>query len=303
MSLPVGTLHPLVLAIDVGGTKTHIAYKHEGSMRTVLNTGTPQSPERWVDMVVDAVEGSSLAIDGVGVGCPGPLDQNTGSVLSPPALPLWDNFSLTDQLSAKLGVPVALENDGNAGALGEAAYGSGRGFRRVFYMAIGTGIGTGIVIDERIYSGSHGLAGEIWAFDPGSFRGEETHIINDVASGLGLAKQNTNAGHAPREAVAILDAAASGEPDAMALVEQAHATLAAALCFVVYLLDPDLIVLGGGMCTHPERIVDPVTKRVRGRLAIERLRDVPIRRATLWDEAVLYGATALMEQHLKSNTR
>jgi glucokinase len=206
-----------------------------------------------------------------------------------------------DRLADALRLPVALDNDGNAGALGEAVYGSARGFDRVFYMTISTGIGTGIVVDRRVYQGAHGLAGEIWAFDPRRFSGSAGTIINDLASGSGLVKQAARllVGESPPlDAVALMARAASGDPAAAAIAEEARDVLAAALAFAIYLLDPDVVVLGGGMCRNPVEFVEPVVDRVRRQLTIDRLRDTPIRRAALWDAAVLYGAVALIEQQL-----
>jgi pyruvate formate lyase activating enzyme len=302
----------VVAALDIGGTKTKLAlYRDaappdpEDSLEVVLHEPTPQDPEKFLRLVEEAFRAIG-PVDGVGIGCPGPLDQRAGEVLSPPALPFWDRFPITSALAERLGVPVVLENDGNAGALGEAVFGSARGFDRVFYMTISTGIGTGIVIDRRVYQGARGLAGEIWAFDPEIFHGRGGDIINDIASGSGLVKQAqrhgieaAGAGARLADARQVMAAAAAGDAKAAEIVEGARDALAAALAFVICLLDPDVIVLGGGMCRRPEEFVEPVAVRVRERVRIERLREVPVRRAALWDDAVLYGAVALISQRLE----
>ena len=143
-------------------------------------------------MIAEAIRKARLPGEpaGVGIGCPGPLDQEQGVVLRPPRLPKWDDFPIVTALQRRLDVPVSLENDANAGALGEALHGSGRGRRRVFYVTISTGVGTGIVIDGRIYRGRRGLAGEIWAFDPACFcGGKGLWNLNDLGSGEGLVRQ------------------------------------------------------------------------------------------------------------------
>src|ERR1700735_3044352 len=96
----------------------------------------------------------------IGICAPGPLDPKTGIVLNPPNLPCWRNFPLAEKIAAKYGVPVKVDNDANAAALAETRWGAARGFRYVFYATIGTGIGTGIVLDGRIYHGHTGAAGE-----------------------------------------------------------------------------------------------------------------------------------------------
>src|SRR5258706_14698633 len=96
---------------------------------------------------------------GIAICSPGPLDPRTGVVINPPNLPCWRNFPLAAEISKVYRLPVRVDNDGNAAALAEALWGAGRGYRYVFYATIGTGIGTGIVFDRRIYHGRTGAAG------------------------------------------------------------------------------------------------------------------------------------------------
>ena len=167
-------------------------------------------------------------------------------------------------------------------------------------MTISTGIGTGFVIDGKVYRGAHGQAGEIWSFDPGLFGGQCGDIINDVASGSGLVKQALAKPQIAelQDAYEILCAAENGNQHAVVLAEQARNTIAATLLFVIHLLDPDLIVLGGGMCAEPERMVNPVIERVRDKLCVRSIEEIPIRRAELWDDAILYGAVELIRQRV-----
>src|SRR4029077_17083092 len=100
------------------------------------------------------------SISGIGICAPGPLNPKTGVVVNPPNLPGWRNFPLAAEISKRYSLPVHVDNDGNAAALAEALWGAGRGYRNVFCATIGTGIGTGIVFDGRIYHGRTGAAGE-----------------------------------------------------------------------------------------------------------------------------------------------
>jgi glucokinase len=239
----------------------------------------------------------------MGIGCPGPLDQARGIVQSPPNLPQWADFPLADRLRDALGVPVALENDANAGALGEALDGAGRGARTVLYVTISTGIGVGIVIDGRIHRGAHGLAGEVWAFCPNCFASDgPAPNVTDLASGNGLVsllRGRVADGYPtclrPDDAdmPAILEACAGGDPAACALVADAQRTLAATISFCLHLLDPDVVVLGGGLCTDESWFVAPVRDLVACCVALPALARTPIRRADLWSSAVLHGALAL----------
>jgi glucokinase len=294
------------VGVDIGASKTELGFLDGGRLRRFFRAPTPQEPGEAVAMIVEAIRGAPLpaAPRAVGIGCPGPLDQDRGIVLAPPNLPQWDELPLAARISDALRVPAALENDANAGALGEAVFGSGKGFRRVFYMTVSTGLGSGIVIDGRIYRGAMGLAGEIWSFEPGAFAGGGGDNLLDIASGNGLIKQvrrRVAAGEATtlgEEATpaTVFAAAAAGDALAAEVVEQARDALAGAVGFVLCLLSPDIVVLGGGLCTEPDQLVAPVAAKVRQQMGIAALAEVPIRRAALWRDAVLYGAIRLAER-------
>ncbi len=297
-----------IVGVDIGGTKTQIGHFRGERIETLLRAATPRDPDAAARLIGNAIAEANLPapLGGVGVGCPGPLSQADGVVLAPPNLPEWRDFPLAARLSERLGVPVRLENDANAGALGEALHGSGRGCRGLFYMTISTGLGTGTVVDGRIWQGHRGLAGDIWCFRPGAFQGEpDLPNLNDTASGTGLVKRalermaRGEETGLPREgltAEAVVAAMEAGDPVAVRVVERARDVLAAALAFVVELLAPDVVTLAGGLCRDPAWMVEPVRERFRRLIDVEGLADVPIRRAALWDEAVLYGAVELFRE-------
>lgn len=296
----------IIVGIDIGGSKTKIAYYDTKELHTFFHEPTPQDPDEFVHMVTDGINQARLPgpIRGIGIGCPGPLNQETGAVLSPPNLRRWDRFPLADRLTDHFHTPVFLENDGNAGALGEALFGSGRNHSRVFYMTLSTGLGTGLVLDRKIYRGAHGLAGEIWAFDQGLFPvADRQVIIDDMGSGNGMIKEalhHIQAGEKTEvppdvaDSRIILEASERGDPVAEKVVRHAREVIAATICMALYMLDPDIIVLGGGLCTKPHRILDPVLEIVNKKLRIEELKNTPIVRAKLWEDVVLYGAVGLV---------
>lgn len=296
----------MIIGIDIGGTKTKMGYLRDGRMQTFFHERTPRDPDVALDLLTRGLGQAEVAevVSRIGIGCPGPLDPCRGVVLSPPNLPEWKDFSLSSRLAEALGVPVRLGNDANVGALGEAVYGSARGAETVFYMTISTGIGTGIVSDGRVHGGARGLAGELWAFDPSAFGGVSRGNVNELASGTGLIRQAERALRAGRPtripaddvtSATILRAFGDGDPLAVEIVERARQCLAATLAFVVHVVAPDVIVLGGGLCTDTDWFVRPLQERVPGLVGIPQLRDTPIRRAELWDDAVLYGAISLFK--------
>ncbi len=163
----------------------------------------------------------------IGICAPGPLHQKTGVILNPPNLPGWVDVPLVEMTRQKFGLPVTLENDCNAAALAEARYGAGRGHSIVFYAAIGTGIGSGIVIDGKVFQGANGAAGEAG------------HVSIDYRSPTVCACGVPGC----IEALASGSAIARGHADVDALGEQ----LSAWLGNVVSMLDPGIIVIGGGV--------------------------------------------------------
>jgi glucokinase len=295
------------IGIDVGGTKTRMAYESAGELHPFYHDATPQDPDTALSSMVAAIREADLPGDlaGIGIGCPGPLDPWHGIILSPPNLPDWTDFHLAERMAGDLGVPVTVENDANAGALGEAIHGAGKGHDVVLYITISTGIGAGIVINGSIHRGRRGLAGGIWSYPPGSLEGKPGANITELSSGNGLvarAADRIGGGAAtsiPTDDISthsIIAAYESGDLLAVELVESARATLAGTICFALHLLSPDIVVLGGGLCTNESWFVKPLQEQVRGTLPIDAMKDIPIVRAEHLDEAVLYGALALVKE-------
>src|SRR5258708_998713 len=158
-----------VVGIDIGGTKIAAGLvDRDGNV--LASSRTPMvargssaeglaAGEAAITTVVTQ-KTSRQRIRGIGICSPGPLDPHTGVVINPPNLPCWRNFPLAESIRNLYRVPVQVENDANAAALAEVKWGAARGYRNVFYLCIGTGIGTGIVSDGEIYHGRTGAAGE-----------------------------------------------------------------------------------------------------------------------------------------------
>ncbi len=305
----------MIVGIDIGGTKTKLGTVQDGKLVELDGFPTPQDPDEAASALIAAIDKScgSGPLEGIGIGCPGPLNQERGVTLSPPNLPDWDEFPIAALLKERFQVPVALENDGNAGGLGEALWGSGRGFNTVLYCTISTGIGIGIVNNGKVHQGHNGLAGETWAFIPGNYDGKpEGENILDLSAGNGIVritKKKLDQGRGsviPKEEVTtgtILKAYEENDPLAVEVLEQARNVLGGMLVNAITLLAPDIIVLAGGLCARPEWYVDPLITRVRKWTSITGLSDIPVRRAELWDSAVLYGAVTMMDTAGNSTPR
>jgi glucokinase len=220
-----------IIGVDIGGTKIaarRVNPNGEVAGSTWLPTRAAEGFDVSLAQVWSAIE-QSLTSDVVAIGicAPGPLNSETGVILNPPNLPGWRDVPLAQMAAEKFGVPVALENDCNAAALAEARYGAGRGHAIVFYAAIGTGIGSGIVIDGNLYRGAHDAAGEAG------------HVTVDYRSPVICTCGAPGCIEALASGAAI---ESSGSAPGKHLDE-----LAAWLGSIVSLLDPGIIVLGGGV--------------------------------------------------------
>ncbi|TVR67937.1 MAG: ROK family protein [Spirochaetaceae bacterium] len=308
-----------VVAVDVGATKTVIARYADNGIEPFDRFLTPATGEELSESILRALDRTGLVggraeqvgnggsgseiISRIGIGAPGPLDAEHGMILDPPNLPGWRNYPLVETLENQLRVPIKLENDANAGALGEAVFGSGRDYPSVFYLTISTGIGAGLVINGRIFGGYKGMAGEVHAIDPGTYFGRKTgENVIERASGPGMVRcarrriaagMDTALDGETLDTYTLLTALDADDPVAVETVETARNAIAGLLVNVLTIVAPSVIVLAGGLCTENRWFVDPVRDRVHRWITIPELREIPIERAALWDTAVLYGAAVL----------
>jgi glucokinase len=232
-----------VIGVDIGGTKIAVGRVNdrvEVLCSQVVETRAGEGLEASLRQVCRAIEELLTPdVSAIGICAPGPLDPRSGVVLNPPNLPGWVNIPLAQIIAEKFARPVRLENDCNAAGLAEARYGAARGCTQVFYAGVGTGVGTGIILNGDIYHGAHGAAGE------------GGHVTIDYRSpivcGCGVA--------------GCIEAMASGtaiERHKLDLEETAE-RLGAWLGAMVSLLDPEIIVIGGGVA----RMGEPLFGRLR----------------------------------------
>ncbi|HUA15131.1 MAG TPA: ROK family protein [Verrucomicrobiae bacterium] len=264
-----------VLGVDIGGTKVAVGLVDRSGgilaqiRKPMIANGTPDAGLQAVIGAIDALAASSgTAFHSIGVCAPGPLDPKTGIVLNPPNLPCWRDFPLAEKLSEKYRQPVKVDNDANAAALAETLWGAAKGYRYVFYATLGTGIGTGIVLDGRIYHGNTGSAGEGGHLSI-DYQGPVCHCgkrgcIEILASGPAIgARARAKVTAEPARAEAILElangiaasvtsehvgkASASGDALARQILEETAHLLTIWLGNIIDVLDPDIVVMGGGV--------------------------------------------------------
>lgn len=259
------------IGIDLGGTKIEgIVLDDDGRERLRLRVASPRdSYERTLDAIIALVrdlEARVAATGTVGIGIPGTISPATGLVKNSNST--WMNGRpLGDDLPRCLGRPVRFANDANCFALSEATDGAGAGARVVFGVILGTGTGGGIVANRQVLEGPNAIAGE-WGHNPmPAPRPEEwpgpacycgrTGCIELFLSGPGLARDYAAEGGGTASAVEIARRAAAGDPVAERCLGRYEDRLARGLAGVVNVLDPDVVVLGGGM-SNLERLLTNV---------------------------------------------
>jgi fructokinase len=249
------------IGIDIGGTKIEaLALNSNGIELIRRRVGTPQgdyaATVKTATELALSLERELDATATVGVGIPGTLSRATGVVKN--ANSTWLNGQALDRdLAAALGREVRVQNDANCFAVSEAVDGAAAGARLVFGVILGTGVGGGIVLDGRVVDGPMGIAGE-WGhnplprMDPTESPGPECYCgrrgcIETFLSGPGMAARYAEDGGSALTAVDIADAATAGDTGAAAYMERYAERLARGLASVINILDPDVIVLGGGL--------------------------------------------------------
>ncbi|MGZ4787947.1 MAG: ROK family protein [Terriglobales bacterium] len=263
-----------ILGVDIGGTKVAVGLvDHDGKIlsqgrKPMAANGTAEAGLQAVVGAIDSLASSSAAgIHSIGICAPGPLDPKAGIVLNPPNLPCWRNFLLAEKISSLYRVPVKVDNDANAAALAETRWGAARGFRYVFYATIGTGIGSGIVLDGRIYHGHSGAAGEGGHVSI-NYRGPrcgcgKLGCIEALAAGPAIAGRARAKLKAGPSGSAILEIAkgdvasvtsemvgqayAAGDALAREILQETVEILTPWIGNIIDLLDPDVVVMGGGV--------------------------------------------------------
>ena len=253
------------IGIDLGGTKIEaIALDGTAVVAAPRRVPSPRDYAGSLDTIAGLVaelEGETGRTGSVGVGIPGVVNRATDLVKN--ANSTWLNGRpLRSDLEARLGRPVRLANDANCFALSEATDGAGRGFDTVFGVILGTGVGGGIAIRQRIHDGPNQIAGE-WGHNPLPWTTDQeraaaptcycgqTGCIETFLSGPGFERDYALHAGAARSSPDIVGAAAAGEGAAIQALRRYEDRLARSLAAVINVLDPDAVVLGGGMSNLP----------------------------------------------------
>lgn len=294
------------IGVDIGGTNTRVALVDE-KMQMIERIQFPtdiDEPSNTLKQIGETVKSFNKDICGIGLSCPGPLDLIHGKILETTNLnKKWHNFSISKELSNYCGYPVYLENDANLAALAEAVIGEGKDYRYVQFLTVSTGLGSGQVIDKKIYIGSHGFAHEVanvclWREGP-SHGSIYPGGVEAICSGTAITSRAQKAGLLVKHAGEVNDLAKAGNKTARMIMEDAKEYLANFCAALIAISDPEIIILGGSVALKIDGFVEEVEELVKMRVFDVVKPYVNIKKSTLDENSGLLGAGYLAFSHMQ----
>ncbi|MEV6239783.1 ROK family protein [Lentzea sp. NPDC051838] len=288
-----------VLGVDIGRERIRAAVADLGGsvVARVDERNRSKSASSLVRTVTElasrTVADAGIALSDVVVkviGSPGVIDQRSRVVRHAPNLPGWESVGVLDGLESSLGPAVVVENDANLAALGEHVYGAAREVRVFVCVTVGTGVGMGICVDGVLFRGAHGAAGEV-GFLPYGKSGSDVQggQFEEAARAESVVAQARDRGLPARTALEVFSAARSGDPHAAEVVRVEAERLAFLVASVAAVIDPELVVLGGGVGSNVDLLLEPMEAALRTMTPLA----PRIVAGSLGDGAVLSGAIAM----------
>jgi len=311
----------VVLGVDIGGTKVAAGLvSSDGAV--LFKARVPMVPAGDAAAAFAAVKGAidtvleanpRAELKGIGICSPGPLDPRTGVVINPPNLPCWRDFPLAAEVERAFGVRARVDNDANAAGLAEAIWGAARGYQNIFYATIGTGIGTGIVFDQRIYHGRTGSAAEgghvsidyqgpqcacgkrgcieVLCSGPAIAQRARAKLLEGTARSI--LRELVEGNLAELSAEQVGEAFRAGDALAAETLRETADLLTVWLGSVIDLLEPDVIVIGGGAGELMSAFFDRIQVQLPRWSINQRCSEIPLLKARYGADAGIAGAAAL----------
>lgn len=311
-----------VIGIDIGGTKLAAGVADptgrllaSGRVPTEAERGMRSALDRLVDLCKQTIAEAGVPVLAAGVGSVGPLEQKTGRIVSPVNMPGWGVVPLVETLQEHLDIPVYLDNDANAAALGEYRFGAGRGVEDMVYLTISTGIGGGAILDGQLYQGASGNAAELGHVSI-DYRGRKCGCgnygcIEQYASGTAIARRarealiaaGATAATSPLIARAgsiedvttltLVEGVRERDPLSLQVWDETVLMLGAFMASVIHTFNPRRIVLGGGVTNAGDLLFVPLREQTRRRTIPQMMDLVDIVPAQLGDNVGVLGAVAV----------
>ena len=304
------------IAIDIGASRMRAASYTTKSIEPILYNQIPTRSEGMpiedrLANLIESVCSADYEIKSIAAACPGPLDPKNGIVINPPNIPEWNYFPLQEFLSSTFKVPAAINNDANLAAYGEYSFGAGKGSSNLIYLTISTGIGGGIIVDDKLLIGTAGFAGELGHMmvlhqGPECSCGQKGHleafasgpsIVRWVKSKLEDDSALEHFSEVELTAKIISDAAENGDELAIAAYERAGKFIGVAIADLLHIFNTSLIIIGGGVSRAGDLLFNPIRQSVASSIIsdvyIDNLQILP---ASLGDDSGLMGALVLSRE-------
>lgn len=316
VALEINPDQGLVAAVDIGAMHLSVALG-DFSARILEEIEVPfrvdrgareclQEADNILNQLLQKRGSKTSSLASVGVGVPGPVIAEKGIVMAPPIMPGWDRFPIRHTLEGQWGTSVTLNNDAELGALGEWAYGAGRGERNVAFIKVGSGIGAGLIINRQIYGGSTGSAGEIGHLtidENGPLCACGNHgCLEAFAGGHAIASQARKLVASGRRTLLseiktdsitagdVAEAARRGDLLAQEIIKRSGTFIGIAIAGLINLFNPGTVIIGGGVAQVGDLLTSPIRQAVRERSLRASEHSVRITTAMLGRRSSLIGA-------------
>lgn len=321
-------MNHVLAGIDIGGTKVAIALAaRDGKVLAtrrlpMQNENGPFSMFAGVSLALtEMLAENGASLDAIGVGSPAPLDVEKGLILSPSNLQDWDRFPVVRVLQDRFSVPILLDNDANAAALGEYCSGGGRGYKDIIYITFSTGIGAGIILNGEIYHGVSTGAGEIGHMivqpdgvlcNCGSVGCLETicsgtHIVRRMRERLAGGEPTVIRDLASEESgispEILIEAVRCNDPLAIEIWDETCRYLAIGIANAITLLAPEVVIIGGGIASVGELLFNPLHELLPKYVSMIPADKINVVSASLGTDSGLYGAVVLATKALSQQAK
>jgi glucokinase len=311
-----------IIGVDLGGTRMRVALldaDYNLLNRVEEPTNAHEGPDkvipRLLDLIASVVDAADVPVAGIGISSPGPIEPETGAILSPPNLPGWVDVPLGRIVQERWpDIPVFLGNDANVAALAEVYNGAAIGHKHAIYITVSTGIGGGIVIDGQLFLGGRGLAGEI-GHTVLIADGERVSSLEEEAAGPALAEYAARRLQAGEESIIremvggdleqvtgkiVGQAAQQGDTLALEAVARTGRLVGYGIASLMHLFNPTIFVIGGGVSNLGDLLFEPMHEAARSMVIDPAYYDhAAIVPAALGEDVAIIGAAALALQELK----
>lgn len=289
-------MHKAIIGLDIGGTKIRAGIIDKDGRIIGTASSIPTCAHEPCGQIIANIfsllhqlldKVGKIDIQGIGVGCTGPLDNKNGIILEVANLPTLNNFPLKECLEREFLKKVVMDNDANALILGEAIYGAARGVRSVLGLTLGTGLGCAFVHDRKIWQGHFGCAGEIWTSP------YKHGIIEDYVSGNAISRCYEKLTGVKLSALQIAEKARIGDSTSRRVWRLFSEDLAHVLSWMINMVDPEMVVLGGSLVKSADLFWEYTDKFFRKQVCRPVADRIKLKPSILEDNAGILGAAAL----------